>query len=119
MKARRLGKGREFFWATLRARWGRGAEIYREETIRDIALEANFRSRRRGAFIVEIALRPNPADSERLAFDLSLNSVQLTDWIDSNPVEFGPNWASMMDVAIRAANWVAALTLGVGGAERN
>ena len=32
-----------------------------------------------------------------------------TSWIEANPVELGVNWASTMDVAIRAANWVAAL----------
>ena len=37
--------------------------------------------------------------------------AQLTSWIRANPVELGPNWASTMDVAIRAANWVAALAL--------
>jgi uncharacterized heparinase superfamily protein len=36
---------------------------------------------------------------------------QLTRWIESNPVEYGPNWACTMDVAIRASNWVAALAL--------
>jgi hypothetical protein len=36
---------------------------------------------------------------------------QLDDWIASNPVEFGANWACTMDVAIRAANWIAALAL--------
>lgn len=36
---------------------------------------------------------------------------QLTDWIAANPVELGPNWACTMDVAIRAANWIAALAL--------
>jgi hypothetical protein len=37
--------------------------------------------------------------------------AQLDDWIASNPVEFGANWACTMDVAIRAANWIAALAL--------
>ncbi|MDQ3740255.1 MAG: heparinase II/III family protein, partial [Actinomycetota bacterium] len=36
---------------------------------------------------------------------------QLDDWIAANPVEHGANWACTMDVAIRAANWVAALAL--------
>jgi hypothetical protein len=37
--------------------------------------------------------------------------AQLSDWITRNPVEFGANWACTMDVAIRAANWIAALVL--------
>jgi uncharacterized heparinase superfamily protein len=37
--------------------------------------------------------------------------AQLDHWIEANPVEFGPNWYCTMDVAIRAANWVAALAL--------
>jgi uncharacterized heparinase superfamily protein len=37
--------------------------------------------------------------------------AQLEDWIDTNPVEYGVNWACTMDVAIRAVNWVAALAL--------
>ena len=37
--------------------------------------------------------------------------TQLQDWIAANPVEFGPNWACTMDVAIRGANWVATLAL--------
>ena len=36
-------------------------------------------------------------------------AAQLANWIAANPVELGPNWACTMDVAIRAANWVAAL----------
>ena len=31
---------------------------------------------------------------------------EVSHWIDSNPVELGVNWASTMDVAIRAINWL-------------
>jgi hypothetical protein len=37
--------------------------------------------------------------------------AQVESWIASNPVEFGPNWACTMDVAIRATNWIAALSM--------
>lgn len=37
--------------------------------------------------------------------------AQISDWIDKNPVEFGANWACTMDVAIRAANWIATLVM--------
>ena len=37
--------------------------------------------------------------------------AQLESWIAANPVELGVNWTTTMDVAIRAANWVAALAL--------
>ena len=37
--------------------------------------------------------------------------AQLRDWIAANPIERGPNWACTMDVAIRAANWLAAVAL--------
>jgi uncharacterized heparinase superfamily protein len=40
--------------------------------------------------------------------------AQLQDWIEANPVELGANWACTMDVAIRAANWVATLVLIAG-----
>lgn len=42
--------------------------------------------------------------------------AQLDSWIGANPVEIGPNWGCTMDVAIRAANWVAALALCAEGA---
>lgn len=28
------------------------------------------------------------------------------DWINKNPVEYGPNWKCAMDVSIRAVNWI-------------
>jgi Heparinase II/III-like protein/Heparinase II/III N-terminus len=37
--------------------------------------------------------------------------AQLESWIAANPVELGVNWTTTMDVAIRAANWLAALAL--------
>ena len=37
--------------------------------------------------------------------------AELESWIAANPVELGVNWTTTMDVAIRAANWVAALAL--------
>ena len=44
--------------------------------------------------------------------------AQLDSWIVANPVEIGVNWACTMDVAIRAANWVAALALCAEDAAR-
>jgi heparinase II/III-like protein len=37
--------------------------------------------------------------------------AQIGSFIATNPVELGPQWACTMDVAIRAANWIAALAL--------
>lgn len=37
--------------------------------------------------------------------------AQLDSWIEANPVEIGVNWLCTMDIAIRAANWIAALAL--------
>jgi len=34
--------------------------------------------------------------------------AQVVRWIEENPVGHGPNWASAMDVAIRAVNWICA-----------
>jgi hypothetical protein len=44
--------------------------------------------------------------------------AELESWIEANPVELGVNWTTTMDVAIRAANWVAALALGAEQASR-
>ena len=44
--------------------------------------------------------------------------AQLESWIAANPVELGVNWTTTMDVAIRAANWVAALALSADQAAR-
>jgi heparinase II/III-like protein len=45
--------------------------------------------------------------------------AQLESWIAANPVELGVNWTTTMDVAIRAANWVAALALCADHASRS
>lgn len=42
LKARRLGRGREFFWATYRARWERGAVIYERDVVRELAREVGL-----------------------------------------------------------------------------
>jgi Heparinase II/III-like protein/Heparinase II/III N-terminus len=44
--------------------------------------------------------------------------AQVESWIAANPVELGVNWTTTMDVAIRAANWVAALALSAEQAAR-
>lgn len=36
---------------------------------------------------------------------------QIVDWILTNPCRFGVNWRCTMDVAIRVANWVVAVSL--------
>lgn len=37
--------------------------------------------------------------------------LQILDWIEQNPVAYGPNWVCPMDVGIRAANWLVSLEL--------
>jgi uncharacterized heparinase superfamily protein len=44
--------------------------------------------------------------------------AQLESWIAANPAELGVNWTTTMDVAIRAANWVAALAISAEAAAR-
>jgi len=34
--------------------------------------------------------------------------LQIQDWMDQNPVKMGVNWASPMDIGLRACNWIAA-----------
>jgi hypothetical protein len=45
--------------------------------------------------------------------------MQISDWIDNNPVGFGVNWSCTMDVAIRAANWLVAMEFFTGRAFLN
>lgn len=42
---------------------------------------------------------------------------QIIDWIASNPVRYGPNWACTMDVGIRIANWMISLLYFVNSPE--
>src|SRR5688500_647901 len=35
-------------------------------------------------------------------------------WIAANPLGYGPNWASAMDIALRASNWVVGAALFAG-----
>jgi hypothetical protein len=51
---------------------------------------------------------------ERTSDELGL---QVLDWVCGNPVRFGVNWRSAMDVAIRAANWLRAIA--IAGGERS
>lgn len=45
--------------------------------------------------------------------------AQLKSWIASNPCGYGVNWVCAMDVAIRAVNWLAAISLFKGEIERD
>jgi hypothetical protein len=43
--------------------------------------------------------------------------LQLEHWIENNPVGYGVNWACPMDVAIRAINWLWAVSLAADSTE--
>ena len=64
---------------------------------------------------------PLLAAAHRLSGDarfLDELGAQLSSFIAANPVEFGASWSCTMDVAIRAANWVAALCMAMPAASR-
>ncbi len=42
---------------------------------------------------------------------------QLLDWIENNPVRYGPNWAVTMEVGIRVANWLVSLLFFLNSCE--
>src|SRR3989442_7880702 len=42
---------------------------------------------------------------------VNLWRVLANNWLAANPVELGVNWASPMDVALRAGNWIVALEI--------
>ena len=68
--------------------------------------------------LAPFCLEPHAADElrGRLAGEVA---QQLRDWIAHNPHAVGVNWSCTMDVAIRAANWTAALALFRGAAPFN
>jgi hypothetical protein len=62
---------------------------------------------------------PLLAAAHRLSGDprfLDELGAQLSSFIAANPVEFGVTWSCTMDVAIRAANWTAALCMAMPAA---
>ena len=58
-----------------------------------------------------VSLALNGAAQPPTGADTLEIGLQLLDWTVANPVRFGANWRSAMDVAIRAANWVWTLAL--------
>lgn len=52
----------------------------------------------------------NPDTSHRSIYSEEFRN-EIIDFIATNPPRFGVNWASTMDVAIRAANWIIAYDL--------
>ena len=64
----------------------------------------------RGHHLVTLALdaASDESSSDEIAREIAL---QLLDWIVANPPRFGVNWRTTMEVGIRAANWVWALSI--------
>jgi len=94
----------------------------------DIDWSADFKTGRRWPFRQSSLLRVSYDDGSDVKVPWELSRFQhlpllaatghvgeigaeLESWIEANPVEMGVNWTTTMDVAIRAANWVAALAL--------
>lgn len=55
-------------------------------------------------------LKPDNDQVDERGYEIEFRD-EVTDWIFSNPVGVGVNWACDMDVAIRVVNWVAAFLL--------
>jgi len=43
----------------------------------------------------------------------------VSDWIEKNPVYFGPNWINTMEVAIRACNWIFSWEIIIAKCKQN
>ncbi len=62
----------------------------------------------RGHDLVDLAIAGNVEPSVNYHKTLS---IRLLDWIAANPARKGVNWRSTMEVAIRATNWIWALSI--------